>query len=165
MRFGLGTRVGRMNRVLDGVQIPTERAILKTKGRPIVKYILYIPYICCGNAAFCQVTMTTCNYYLDAYMHMYCIMQTDLYNGHKTVVSLAAAHVAVSHLVTIITRSTGTVHTSTKARLTSIVIWIQIRDMDFHQNLIICSLAHCQPSLKISCRSIHSHKQLPVLLS
>ena len=27
-------------------------------------------------------------------------------------------------------------------------------DMDHHQNLIICSLAHCQPSLKISCKSI-----------
>jgi len=23
-----------------------------------------------------------------------------------------------------------------------------------HQNLIICSLAHCQPSLKISCKSV-----------
>jgi len=27
-------------------------------------------------------------------------------------------------------------------------------DPDHHQNLIICSLAHCQPSLKISCKSI-----------
>jgi len=32
-------------------------------------------------------------------------------------------------------------------------IHIQIRDPDCHQNLIICSLAHCQP-LKISCKSI-----------
>jgi len=31
---------------------------------------------------------------------------------------------------------------------------IQIRDSDRHQNLIICSLAHCQPSLKISCKSV-----------
>jgi len=27
-------------------------------------------------------------------------------------------------------------------------------DPDRHQNLIICSLAHCQPSLKISCKSV-----------
>jgi len=27
-------------------------------------------------------------------------------------------------------------------------------DMDCHRNLIICSLAHCQPSLKISRKSI-----------
>jgi len=54
------------------------------------------------------------------------------------------------------TRSTGRVHTSAKACLTSIWIWIQIRipDPDHHQNLIICSLAHCQPSLKISCKSV-----------
>jgi len=31
---------------------------------------------------------------------------------------------------------------------------IRISDPDHHQNLIICSLAHCQPSLKISCKSI-----------
>jgi len=43
------------------------------------------------------------------------------------------------------TRSTETVHTSTKARLTSVTILIH--DLDRHQNLIICSLAHCQPSL------------------
>jgi len=51
-----------------------------------------------------------------------------------------------------ITRSTGTVHTSAKACLTSVMI--QICDLDSHQNLIICSLAHCQPSLKISCKSV-----------
>jgi len=45
----------------------------------------------------------------------------------------------------------GTVHTSAKARLTSVVTRIRIRDTDRHQNLVICSLAHCQPSLKISC--------------
>jgi len=27
-------------------------------------------------------------------------------------------------------------------------------DPDHHQNLIICSLSHCQPSLKISCKSV-----------
>ena len=59
-------------------------------------------------------------------------------------------------------RSTGTVHTSAKARLTSIAIriririWIHIgiRDPDRHQNLIICSLAHRQPFLKISCKFV-----------
>ena len=65
---------------------------------------------------------------------------------------------------TLKTRSTGTVHTSTKARLTSVMIRMQIRiqiriyiwilDPDCHQNLTICSLAHCQPSLKISCISV-----------
>jgi len=53
-------------------------------------------------------------------------------------------HAAMYHNVT---RSTGTVHTSAKARLTRISI--RIRDSDRHQNLIICSLAHCQHSLKI----------------
>ena len=56
------------------------------------------------------------------------------------------------------TRSTGTAHTSAKARLTSVAIRIririQIRDPDHHQNLISSSLAHCQPSLKISCKSV-----------
>jgi len=54
------------------------------------------------------------------------------------------------------TRSTGTVHTYAKVRLTSVAIRIriQIRDPDRHQNLILCSSAHCQPSLKISCKSV-----------
>jgi len=58
------------------------------------------------------------------------------------------------------TRSTGTVHTSAKARLTSvairirILIRIRIRDPDCHQNLSICSMAHCKRSLKISCKSV-----------
>ena len=58
------------------------------------------------------------------------------------------------------TRSTGTVHTSAKTRLTSVAIRIririQIRDPDRHQNLIICSLAHCRRSMQIglSCKSI-----------
>ena len=53
-------------------------------------------------------------------------------------------------------RSTGTVHTSTKARLTSVVIWIRIQicDPDRHQNLIVCSSAHFQPLLQISCQSV-----------
>ena len=70
-----------------------------------------------------------------------------------------------------------TVHTSTKACLTSSATWrmsmnehpLSIspnsdksrkqslypdRELDRHRNLIICSLAHCQPSLKISCKSV-----------
>jgi len=49
----------------------------------------------------------------------------------------------------IITRSTGTVHTSYHCRDT-----YSDSDPDRHQNLVICSLAHCQPSLKISCKSV-----------
>jgi len=50
------------------------------------------------------------------------------------------------------------VHTSAKARLTSVAIRIRIRirDPNHHQNLIICSLAHCQPFLKISCKSVQT---------
>jgi len=43
---------------------------------------------------------------------------------------------------------------SAKARLTSVTIRIRIRELHRHQNLIVCSLAHCQPSLKISCKSL-----------
>jgi len=59
------------------------------------------------------------------------------------------------------TRSTRTVHTSAKAvlpvsRSGSERILTQIRDPDRQQNLIICSLAHCQRSLKISRKSVRS---------
>ena len=46
----------------------------------------------------------------------------------------------------------GTVHTSTKACPTSVAMLIC--DPDHHQNLIICSLAHCQRSVKMSCKSV-----------
>jgi len=54
-----------------------------------------------------------------------------------------------------LTRGTGTVHTSAKARLTSVAIWIRIRihDPDCYQNLIISSSTHCQPSLNMTCKS------------
>jgi len=57
--------------------------------------------------------------------------------------------------IVILEACTGTVHISAKARLTSVAIGIRIRihDLDRQQNLIICSLAHCQPSLKTSCKS------------
>jgi len=57
--------------------------------------------------------------------------------------------------MTVITRSTGTVHTSAKARLTTVAIRIRIRipDPDRHQNSIICAMDHCQPALTISCKS------------
>ena len=52
-------------------------------------------------------------------------------------------------------------HTSAKAIFNSVAIQIRIcipipkiRDPDRHQNLIICSLAHCQPSLKILCKFV-----------
>ena len=47
-------------------------------------------------------------------------------------------------------------HASAKERHTSVAIPIRIgiRDPDRQQNLIIYSLAHCQPSLKISCKSV-----------
>jgi len=53
------------------------------------------------------------------------------------------------------TKSTGTAHTSAKARLATVAIpiRIRIRDPDRHQNLIICSSSNFQPSLKISCKS------------
>ena len=52
--------------------------------------------------------------------------------------------------------STGTLHTSAKASLTSVAIpiRIRIRDPDRHQNLIVYSLAHCQHSLQISRKSV-----------
>jgi len=55
-----------------------------------------------------------------------------------------------------VTTSIGAVHTSGKAdgRLSSVAI--RIRDPDRHQNLTTCSLAHCQPSLKISCKSVRT---------
>ena len=70
------------------------------------------------------------------------------------------------------TTSTGTVHTSAKARLTSVAISVppyaeSVRDDESgkqslypdgdrnrHQHLTVSSLAHCQPSLKISCKSV-----------
>ena len=48
------------------------------------------------------------------------------------------------------TKSTGAVHTSAKTRLTGVAMRIR----DRHQNFIICSLAHYQPSLKISRKSV-----------
>jgi len=44
--------------------------------------------------------------------------------------------------------------TSAKACLTTVAIRIEICDPDRHQNVIACSMAHCQPSLKISCQSV-----------
>jgi len=54
-------------------------------------------------------------------------------------------------VIIMITKSTGTVHTSAKVRLTNVAIriHIQVRHPDRHQNLIICALAYYQPSLKI----------------
>jgi len=56
---------------------------------------------------------------------------------------------------TLKTGSTGTVHTSAKARLTSVAISVppsgeSVRDR--HQNLTFCWLDHWQPSFQISCK-------------
>ena len=52
----------------------------------------------------------------------------------------------------IITRSNVTLHTSAKAEAR--LAWIPIRDPDRHQNLVVSSVAHCQPFLKMSCKSV-----------
>jgi len=52
------------------------------------------------------------------------------------------------HTKTHKTRITRTAHISAKARLTSVAM------RNPHQNLIICSVAHCPPSLTISCKSV-----------
>jgi len=78
-----------------------------------------------------------------------CRLSVKIYAGLATLV----VHIIIMWALT--TRSTGTVHTSTKAHLTSVTIrirtripiHIRIRDLDGQQHLIICSLAHCQPSL------------------
>ena len=58
--------------------------------------------------------------------------------------------ICVSAAKHIKTRNTGSVHTSAKGSLTRVAIWIriQIPDPDLHQNLIVCSMTRCQPSLK-----------------
>jgi len=82
--------------------------------------------------------------------------QTDRQDYYGNTALCTNVHRAVK------TRSNRTVHTSAKARLSSVAKRIRIRiqfcirisDLDRHQNLIICSVAHCQPSLKISCKSV-----------
>jgi len=65
----------------------------------------------------------------------------------------------VGKSMTVWPRSTGTVHTFAKARLTSVAIRIRIRDPDRHQNLITHCLTHFQSSLKISCKSLQKFLQ------
>jgi len=72
-------------------------------------------------------------------------LRCSTYCGHSTAKPLGQALLYK-------TRCTGTVHTSAKACLTSVAI--RIREPDHQQNIIICSLAYCQPSLKISCNSV-----------
>jgi len=50
----------------------------------------------------------------------------------------------VGKSMTVWPRSTGTVHTFAKARLTSVAIRIRIHDPDRHQNLITHCLTHFQ---------------------
>ena len=51
-------------------------------------------------------------------------------------------------------RTTATVHTSAIPRLTSVAIRIRIRHSDRRRNVVICSMVHCQPCPKISCKSV-----------
>jgi len=94
--------------------------------------------------------------YLRGHAHCPRVMGFDLVMNTVYFLFLFIYHVKYSYKFT--TRSTRTVHTSAKARLTSVAIWIripiQIFDLDHHQNLIVCSLAHCQLSLQISCKSV-----------
>jgi len=46
-------------------------------------------------------------------------------------------------------------HTCAYIHLTSVAIRIRVRYPDRHQNLRISSMAHRQPSPKISCKSVH----------
>jgi len=62
--LGLWTQVGPRNHVLDGVQTPhrkAEREILRRKGRRAAHCKVYdILSVCGGDAAFYQITLTTC---------------------------------------------------------------------------------------------------------
>jgi len=68
-------------------------------------------------------------------------------------------YILMNGLIKWITKSTGTVHTSAKERLTNVAIRTWIRYPDRHKNLITCSLAHCQSSLKISCKPVQYDRQ------
>ena len=65
---------------------------------------------------------------------------------------------AMSRGPTKTSRSTGTVHTSAKARLTSIAIRVQTVSRS-PPKFNLCSLAHRQSSLKISCKSVQKFLQ------
>ena len=83
--------------------------------------------------------------------------------SHRSHTAVTGRHVTTVHArkpsaVLVLTGNTETVHTSAKSRLTGVAIRIRIPvmicDPDRPRNLIICSLAYCQPSLKISCKSV-----------
>jgi len=61
MPFGLWTWVGHRNHVLDGVQIPREKGQFGgERGDPLQCIGTTIPVMCGSDAAFCQITLTTC---------------------------------------------------------------------------------------------------------
>jgi len=96
------------------------------------------------------------NFYLPGNIlgtHLPHYPRVDAYEGNDLVVYFSS-NVICFRYDTWYTRSTRTVHTSAKACLTSVAIRIRIHDLDRHQNLIISSMAHCRPSLKISCKAV-----------
>ena len=90
--------------------------------------------------------------------HILCffVSRIRFYNGNNYNDNNLTQTVVVEVII-MITRITGTAHTSAKARLTSIAISVPPSGesvLDRHRNLIIRSLTHCLPSLKISCKSV-----------
>jgi len=61
MPFWLRTRMGRRNLVLDGDPDPPpwEGAILRGEGT-VYREVNGIPFMCGGDAACCQLTLTSC---------------------------------------------------------------------------------------------------------
>jgi len=143
---------------------------------PISREIEHFIHIITGVAVFLGVTFFVIAFilgyeWLDAVIFLIGIIVANVPEGLLATVTVcniqsSRFHTSAYRTCTsvydyssaVLTRSTGTVHTSTKARLTSVAIRIRIRirirDPDRHQNLIICSLAHCQLPLKISCKSV-----------
>jgi len=76
-------------------------------------------------------------------------------NQIQTIKALCTLQTKEVNKSLIYTRSTEALHTSAKARLTSVSIRIRVRicDPNRHKNLVVCSTVNCQPSLKISCKS------------
>jgi len=83
-----------------------------------------------------------------------------IFAGNFTILCRPILKIILS-AASVVSRSTGTVHTSAKARFATVAIRIRIRIrmypwLDRHQNLIICLLSYCQSFLKISCKSVRN---------
>jgi len=77
-------------------------------------------------------------------------MSHEIYFQDKTVHAISSKNLFTKSNELINELEALGLHTSAKARLATVIIWIRIRiripDVDCHQSLTICSLAHCQPS-------------------